>query len=105
MPYGIAALHRLVGKNKGRFISKAIGENLCRFREEKQPELNRVDCVALSFTVPQESSKVTIGSSCQGRRNQCQSMINLAVFVSLSVLRGYATDSGLNGDIPAAHLH
>jgi hypothetical protein len=24
MPYGIAALHGLVGKNKGRFISKAI---------------------------------------------------------------------------------
>ncbi|MEG3919106.1 hypothetical protein QUA07_08150 [Microcoleus sp. T3_A4] len=26
-----------------------------------QPELNQVDCVALSFTVSQESSKVTIG--------------------------------------------
>jgi hypothetical protein len=29
-------------------------------------------------------------------------MIKFAVFVSLSVLRGYAIDSGLNGDIPAA---
>jgi hypothetical protein len=29
-------------------------------------------------------------------------MIKLAVFVSLSVLRGYATDSGLNWDITAA---
>ncbi len=119
MPYEIAALHGLVGKTRvdlsqnqydrsyvdfAKRVSATFDPRLHSFNCEfwrLQPELASggfciLECY--SFSRIEQSYEVLKLSR---RRNECQSMINFAVFLSLSVLGGYPTDSRLNGDIPA----
>jgi hypothetical protein len=105
MPYGIAALHGLVGKNKGRFISKAIGEKLCQFREEKQPELASGGLCRLEFY---SSSRIEQSYDRLKLSREAESVPEYDQVRSLCIIKRparIATDSGLNRDIPAAHLH
>ena len=66
-----------------------------------QPELASGGLYSLEFYSFSRIEQSYKALKLSPRRNRCQSMIKFVVFVSLSVLGGYTTDSGLNGDIPA----